>query len=187
MRLVPGNATSAVPFARQEEQVPDPLEERRAMDWLMFQDRKHGIWIALMLALVCALDGCASKRAAGLIEGLGTYTFDGGLQLSVTTRGMSLMQYEMRQSSSGPVLLRDVCGRDVSRWFLYFDKQRRLWAHSDDTGTVVWIRSASGRFTKHQLTRRSRLVGDVPAVVRRKLPRAARQTLGLAVAERTNR
>ncbi len=187
MRLVPGNATSAVPFIRKEEQVPDHVEERRAMDRLMFRDRKYGIWIALMLALVCALDGCASKRAAGLIEGLGTYTFDGGLQLSVTTRGMSLMQYEMRQSSSGPVLLRDVCGRDVSRWFLYFDNQWRLWAHSDDTGTVVWIRSASGRFTRHQLDRRSRLVGEVPAVVRRKLPRAARQSLGLAVAERTNR
>ena len=76
-----------------------PMEERRDMDWQRFRDRKHGIWIALMLALVCALDGCASKRAVGLIEGLGTYTFDGGLKLSVTTRGMSLMQYERRQGS----------------------------------------------------------------------------------------
>ena len=129
-----------------------------------------------------ALAGCAGSkgpRFQRVITHWGTYAVDDGVQLQVSTLGMSQMRYELRHVPSNRVLISDV-GRDTKGWFFVWDDRGRLWAHWADLGTVVWVPVSGDGFQRQILVPGSSLPRDVPPEVLQHLPGWARKSLGLA-------
>ncbi len=149
----------------------------------MNQFRRALQYAVLTLALGCGAAGCRAAGGPRLVDALGTYGLGGDLELRVSARGMTLVEYELRDLPTGRVLASDVCGRDVSRWFLYYDGEGRLWVHSNDVGTEVWVPTAVGGFDRHPVLRGSHFARQVPAEVTERLPNITRKSLGIAAAE----
>ncbi len=138
---------------------------------------RKSLWSALLVLLV--LSGCTGSRS-GVIDGFGTFEVaKDRLELKVSTRGMSLVQYELRDPHSGRLLVQDQCGGGRNRWFVYFDKYDRLWVYSEDVGTAVWVTSDGRHFSKQWLNRGSPHVRSVPPAVYKKLPDWVKRRVGL--------
>ena len=133
---------------------------------------------ALSLALLAIVVGCGGDGGQ-LYQNFGTYDLGEGLRLRVSTRGMTLVEYEIRDLSMNRALVSDSVGRDLGRWFLFWDDHRRLWVHSRDKGTRVWVSTGTGKFYKHSLIMGSPFMATVPPRVARSLPLAERRALGL--------
>ncbi len=135
---------------------------------------------AAVLGIMCSLAGCggSGKRPEGFVNWFGTHSIEDGVELKISTVGMSQIRYEMRHLPTDRVMISDVAS-DTRGWFLVWDEDDRLWAHWNDGGTVVWVPRGNGRFEKHRLTRDSPLIREMPPSVTDNLPDWTRQSLGL--------
>jgi hypothetical protein len=137
-----------------------------------------------VLAVACAAVGCSGAHRGRLVAGVGTYALEGSLELRVTAQGMTLVAYELRDTAQGDrVIAGDVVGRDTSRWFLYYDQEDRLWVHSNDIGTEVWVPTLTGEYRKHSVFRGGHFALDMPVEVAQRLPQRTRRSLGIAAAD----
>ncbi len=133
-------------------------------------------------ALVVVLAGCAGGRQQKMVAGFGTFEVAGDLELRVGTKGMTLVEYELRTVPTGRKLIADGLGRDGGPWFLYWDDSDRLWVHSRDHGTFVWVASRSGRYHRNSVMMGSPFLDTLPPPVEARLPRSAKRSLGIAQA-----
>jgi hypothetical protein len=132
--------------------------------------------------LLLALAGCAGGGQQKMVAGFGTFDVAEDLELRVRTKGMTLIDYELRNVPMGWTLIADGLGRDSGPWFLYWDDSDRLWVHSRDTGTFVWVASRSGRYHRNSVTTGSPFLNTLPPQVEASLPRSAKRSLGIAQA-----
>lgn len=133
---------------------------------------------AALCIVLGALAACGGGRH--LVLGFGTHDLGDDLQLRVSTRGMSLIEYELRDTESDRTLVADSLGRNSGRWFFYWDDVDRLWVHSKDAGTIVWVPSRSGRFHRNPVIMGSPFLESMPRGFAKNLPRSAQRSLDVA-------
>ena len=141
---------------------------------------RTAVGLCTLCTLLVALMGCSGGER--LVAGFGTYQVADDLELRVRTKGMTLIEYELRDVSMGRTLIADGLGRDNGQWFLFWDEPGRLWVHSRDAGTFVWVPSRSGRYHRNTVIMGSPFLATMPLEVQASLPRSARRSFGLAEA-----
>ena len=132
--------------------------------------------LCIVLGLVAALAGCGKSKR--MVNWYGSYNVDGEMQLSISTLGLSQIQFELKHIPSERVIVSDV-GSSKKGWFFVWDKNERLWAHWDNTGTVVYLPGRDGRFRKYAITRGHPLLDSVPREFSDQLPDWAKRSLGI--------
>ncbi len=132
-----------------------------------------------MLIVAAAVAGCSGKpKYTRVVTMYGTHSLDDQVELQVSTLGLSQIQFELVHRPTDRVFLRDV-GSDAKGWFFVWDHKKRLWAHWNDRGTYVYVPDAGGRWGKHQVTRDSEFVRQVPPLVFDTMPAWVRESLGV--------
>jgi len=98
---------------------------------------------ALLMLVTVALAGAGCNRApsggvaggTGLIDRFGSYPLAGSpLELEISKREASLVDFKVTRGPKGPVLLSDNLGSDAMRWFMVWEAPDVLWVHGSDTG-----------------------------------------------------
>ena len=132
--------------------------------------------LCIVLGLVAALAGCGETKR--MVNWYGSYNVDGEMQLSISTLGLSQIQFELKHIPSERVIVSDV-GSSKKGWFFVWDKNERLWAHWDNTGTVVYLPGRDGQFRKYAVTRGHPLLDSMPPEFSDQLPKWAKRSLGI--------
>ena len=122
-------------------------------------------------AMSLAMAGCGARGPVyqRFVHRWGTYSVGEGMELRVSTLGMSQMRYELWHVPSKRVLVSDV-GRDSRDWFFVWDDRGRLWGHWNSGGTMVWIPSKGGGLSKHRLSKGDPMLNDLPPEVSKHMP-----------------
>jgi len=133
--------------------------------------------LCVMLGLVAVLAGCGAKTKR-MVNWYGSHYVGDEMQLSVSTLGLSQIQFELKHVPSERVIVSDV-GSSKKGWFFVWDKNERLWGHWDNTGTVVWLPGRDGRFRKYAVNRGHPLLDSAPDEFTKQLPEWAKRSLGI--------
>jgi hypothetical protein len=136
-----------------------------------------------LLAIIAVVFSCALLKGCArggpqaydhmMITRQGDYQLDSqGLTLNVFKSADGLLHYRLVQST-GVELLKSSRGMSsFSRWFMQWQPDaQRLWVHSSDIGTVVWLRDASGAFREKAVSEDATLISKIPSEFYGRLPR----------------
>lgn len=103
------------------------------------------------------------KWIGGLVNRPATYTLSSGEVLRVSVDDHGIVRYSMTDAQ-GRTLLKDPppSASTYQRWHFFLDSQKRLWFHSADIGTFVWMPQTDGTYVMSDVVAGSALAQAMP-------------------------
>ncbi len=91
------------------------------------------LWV--LMAVGCNRAPVGKGSGTGVIKRFGSYPLAGSsLELEISKRGASLVDFKVTDGPRGPAILSDSLGSDAMRWFIVWDPSGVLWVYGSDTG-----------------------------------------------------
>jgi hypothetical protein len=112
-----------------------------------------------------------TAHSSPLIRSTGTYPSPSGTWTLEVFRGEgSLIEYSIMDRDLNVAFGPEMNFSDFHRWAFFWESDTRLWCHTSDIGTSVWILDNNGVWTQHWLGRESKYVAEIPEVLFEYLP-----------------
>ena len=115
--------------------------------------------------------------SSALIRSTGTYPSPSGSWTLEVFRGEgSLIEYRIMDQDVNVMFGPEIRFSDFHRWAFFWESDSRLWCHTSDLGTSVWILGKDGLWTQHWLDRESKHIKEIPEVLFEFLPSSMKRS-----------